>query len=281
MFKLQKWAKVGVLTLGLAVTSMVNAAPEHNEDIAVQMYTLRNVGTLEQQFAMAHRSGFHAVELVGTQGVSSNEMNRLLKQYQLDAMAAHIQLSDLRNDLDTVIRFNKAIDNDVIVMPWLPAEERPSSEKEWLKLGEELDQIGAKLRQNDMVLAYHNHDFEMKKYDGKLALELLAQATHADNLKLELDAAWVSRGGQNPVELVKKLSKRILSLHVKDNSGVGTHDDERNFTVVGEGIMAWDEVLPAAKQANTQWYIVEHDMPTDPEATITKANLYLTSHLNN
>lgn len=283
MFKLKNWVKAGALTLGVMATAVVSAHPKHDhhqqENIAVQMYTLRDQGSLEEQFAMAQRAGFHAVELVGTHDVDSYELNRLLNEYDLDAMAAHVQLEALRNDLQTVITFNKAVDNDVIIMPWLPAEERPDSARGWRELGQELDQIGQTLRRNGMTLAYHNHDFEMKKFHGKTALEWIISASQARNLKIELDAAWVSRGGQDPAQFIKKLRHRLFSIHVKDNSGIGTHDDERNFTVVGDGIMAWDEVLPAAERAHARWFVVEHDQPADAEAIITKANQYLKDHL--
>ncbi|XAW87485.1 hypothetical protein ABDK09_04425 [Vibrio sp. CDRSL-10 TSBA] len=135
--KLNHWLKTGVFSIGLLASSLAMAHAKHQEDISLQMYTLRDVGTLEEQFSMAQRSGFHAVELVGTQGVDSYEMNRLLTAHQLNAMAAHVQLADLRNDLATVISFNQAIDNNVVIMPWLAAEDRPSTAEGWKALGKE------------------------------------------------------------------------------------------------------------------------------------------------
>ncbi len=283
MFKLKNWLKVGALSFAMMTTTMVSAHSNHQQqdqnNVAVQMYTLRNEGSLEEQFAMAQRAGFRAVELVGTHGVDSGELKRLLDEYGLEAMAAHVQLADLRNDLQTVIAFNQAVDNDVIIMPWVPVEDRPDSAQGWRELGQELDQIGQTLRKNGMTLAYHNHDIEMKKYQGKTALEWLISASSGRNLQFELDAAWVFRGGQNPQEWIKRIGHRLFSIHVKDNSGIGTHDDEMNFTVVGNGIMGWDEILPTAQRANVAWYVVEHDLPADAESVITEANQYLQTHL--
>lgn len=272
MFRQQKTIKIRTLLFWLLSPLMANASANN---IAVQMYTLRDVGSLNEQFAMAHDAGFKSVELVGDHGVDSDVMNRLLGQYSLNVMAAHVQIAELRQNLKTVIDFNKAIHNKVIIMPWLNPDERPDSATGWQALGNELNQIGQKLQQHDMLLAYHNHDFEMKKYQGKLALEWLLSSSKAANLSVELDAAWVSRGGQDPVELIKKLNSRIFSLHVKDNAAVGTHDNERNFTVAGDGIMSWNDVLSAARNINVKWYVVEHDLPSDPKTTITKAKHYL------
>lgn len=38
----------------------------------------------------------------------------------------------------------------------------------------------------------------MKKYAGKTGYEWLVDTTQPLNLMLEIDAAWVSRGGQDP-----------------------------------------------------------------------------------
>lgn len=279
MIKLNRWITNGILAFSMIASVSVNAHNIAKEEIAVQMYTLRDVGTLEEQFSMAHRAGFKSIELVGTQGVDRYELSRLLHEYQLKPMGAHVQLSELRTNIEYVISFNQSIGNSVIIMPWIAAEDRPTSADGWRNLGEELNDIGQVLRKQGMKLAYHNHDFEMKKYDGKLALEWILKSSNSKNLQLELDAAWVSRGGQDPVSFIKKWKKRIFSLHVKDNSGIGTHDNEANFTVAGQGIMAWDDILYAAQKAHIQWFVVEHDLPYDAENTITEANQYLLNRL--
>lgn len=268
------------ILLGVAAVStgaFASAQPTNN--IAVQMYTLRDVGTVNEQFAMAHDAGFKSVELVGTQDLSSHEMNRLLKLYDLNVMAAHVQLTELQNNLDQVVAFNKAIHNRIIIMPWLDSSIRPTNKQGWQALGKELDRIGAKLKKHNMTLAYHNHDFEMKKFDGKTALEVMLDAAKNGNVKLEMDAAWVSRGGQDPVAMLHRLAGHVITIHVKDNSGIGTHDDERNFTVAGQGLLSWNDILLSAKAVGVKWFVVEHDLPKDPRSVITQANQFLQENL--
>ncbi|QUG75655.1 TIM barrel protein [Erwinia sp. E602] len=272
----------GVLISLLSLTSLAPAVADEaaaKQHLALQMYTLRNVGTLEQQFALAQQSGFSAVELVGNHGVSAAQMQALLKKYQLRAIADHVQLAELRSNSREVVAFNKAVGNPLLVMPWLKPEERPTTAEGWKKLAHELDALGGQLRQQGMTLAYHNHDFEMKKYDGKTALEILLDNSKPSNLQLEMDAAWVSRGGQDPVRLLSKYAGRVVAIHAKDNAGIGIRDDEMNFAPAGSGLLAWNEVLPAAVKANTRWFIVEHDLPKDPQGIIVQANSYLVSQL--
>ncbi|MEI7253388.1 sugar phosphate isomerase/epimerase family protein [Dickeya dadantii] len=253
-------------------------AGKGNVPIALQMYTLRHVGSLEEQFAMANKAGFNAVELVGDHNVSSDEMKSLLEKYNLKAISAHVQLTNLRQDMQSVVAFNNAVGNRVLIVPWIEPADRPASAQAWKDMAQELDNLARHLKKQGMTLGYHNHDFEMKKYNGKTALEILFD--HAPNLAIELDMAWVTRGGQDPARLLKKYKGRVFAVHAKDHAPIGTRDDEMNFAPAGEGILTWDDIFPAAEKAGKVWFIVEHDAPKDPYSIITTARKFLLKHVN-
>ncbi|ERK09094.1 Sugar phosphate isomerase/epimerase [Pantoea sp. AS-PWVM4] len=268
-----------LMVLAGLVTSLVLPIPQASaadveNEIALQMYTLRNVGTPAEQFAMAHKAGFKHVELVGTHGLDAAQMKSLLQNNQLTVTSAHVQLSALEQDYQPTVAFNKAIGNHTIIVPWIEPQDRPASQQGWIEYAQKLDKLGAKLRKDGIQLGYHNHNFEMKKYGGITALEIILNHTQRDNLKLEMDAAWVSRGGQDPARLLKAYPGRIYALHAKDNAGIGVRDDEMNFAPLGDGLLDWKTILPAAKASGVKWFIVEHDLPKDPWQIIT------TSHQN-
>ncbi|MBP2169439.1 sugar phosphate isomerase/epimerase [Erwinia toletana] len=263
------------LLLLSASTLCAMAAPAPQDQIALQGYTLRNVGSLEQQYAMAHDAGFKAIEIVSDQGVSPQQLNDLLNKYQLKVTSDHVHLADLEAETQKIIDFNQAINNHTIIVSWLTLDERPDSAEGWKQMGQRLDKLGATLKKQGMQLGYHNHNFEMKKYAGKTALEIMLDNASAQNLQVELDVAWVSRGGQDPVRFLQKYPGRIFAIHAKDNASIGVRDDEMNFAPPGSGILAWNEILPAAEKAGTRWYIVEHDLPKDPRAIITAGKSYL------
>lgn len=263
----------GILSMLSAVPSQASAAGVEDE-IGLQMYTLRNVGTPAEQFAMAHKAGFEHVELVGTHGLAAKELKSLLDKNHLTVTSSHVQLTALESDYMQTVAFNKAVGNHTIVVPWIKPEDRPDSTKAWIDYAQRLDKLGAKLRKDGMQLAYHNHNFEMKKYDGVTALEIIFNHSRAENLKLEMDAAWVSRGGQDPARLLKEYPGRIYAIHAKDNASIGIRDDEMNFAPLGEGLLDWKTILPAAKASGVKWFIIEHDKPKDAWSIIT------TSHQN-
>jgi len=266
------------LLLLAALPAFAGDATAPQPPIAVQMYTLRNAGSLDQQLKIVHDAGVSAVETVGTQNVSAAELKQLLDRYAIKAISSHVQLADLRNDLDGVVAFNRAIGNTTLVVPYLAEKDRPTDAAGWTALGRELGRIAAATKAKGMHLAYHNHDFELVDFDGKTGLELLFAAAGPD-LQTELDLAWVARAGHDPVLMLGKFRGHVFAVHAKDNAPNGQALDEGGFAAVGQGVLDWNAILPAAAAAGVQWYIVEHDQPRDPANVIKTGADYLRHHL--
>ncbi|KMM76820.1 xylose isomerase [Xanthomonas sp. NCPPB 1128] len=272
--------RTATLALLLLVTlpAFARDAAGPQAPIAVQMYTLRNAGSLEQQLKIVHDAGVGAVETVGTQNVGAAELKQLLDKYSIKAVSSHVQLADLRKDLDGVVAFNRSIGNTVLVVPYLDQKERPTDAAGWTALGQELGQIAKRVRAKGMRLAYHNHDFELVDFDGKTGLELLFAAAGPD-LKTELDLAWVARAGYDPAAMLGKFKGRMFAVHAKDNAPKGQAEDEGGFAAVGQGVLDWSAILPAAAASGVQWYIIEHDQPRDPASVVRTGADYLRKHL--
>lgn len=182
----------GLILLLAALPAFADEAATTQKPIAVQMYTLRNAGSLDQQLKIVHDAGVRAVETVGTQNVRAAELKRLLDRYSIRAVSSHVQLAELRDNLDGVVAFNRSIGNTTLVVPYLDQKDRPRDAAGWTALGQELGRIARQVRGKGMQLAYHNHDFELADFDGQIGLELLFAAAGPD-LKTELDLAWVAR----------------------------------------------------------------------------------------
>ncbi|MGN7832468.1 sugar phosphate isomerase/epimerase family protein [Pseudoxanthomonas sp. 22568] len=273
----RKIATTALLLLA-ALPGFARDAATPAQPIAVQMYTLRNVATLDEQLKIVHDAGVHAVETVGTQNVTAAELKQLLDQYAIKAVSTHVQLADLRKDLDGVVAFNQTLGNTHLVVPYLGEKERPTDAAGWAALGKELGEIASKARAKGMTLAYHNHDFELIDFGGKTGLELLFDAA-GPALKSELDLAWVARAGYDPAAMLGKFSGRVFAVHAKDNAPKGQATDEGGFASLGQGVLDWKTILPAAEKAGVQWYIIEHDQPRDPAAVVKAGADYLREHL--
>jgi len=248
--------------------------------IAVQLWTLRSLPTLEDQLKAVQAAGVSAVEIINTHGLSAEELKALLDQYsiQVTSMHLHTPITELSDNLDELIATNRTLGNDKIVSPWLPPEARPTDAAGWIAFGEMLGEAARKVEAAGLTFAWHNHDFEMAEFDGKTGLELLFEAA-GPALKAELDVAWIAVAGRDPVEFLNKFSGRVFAIHAKDKAGEGHPEHEMGLTDVGAGVLDWERLLAAANAAGVEWYIIEHDAPSDPAISIKNSAAFLAEHL--
>jgi len=82
-----------------------------------------------------------------------------------------------------------------------------------------LDELGKKLREMRMVLAYHNHDAEMR--EGAREFHHMMNGTDPANVKLCLDAHWIYRGAGNSevalFDIVNLYADRVVELHLRQS----------------------------------------------------------------
>jgi sugar phosphate isomerase/epimerase len=48
---------------------------------------------------------------------------------------------------------------------------------------------------------------------------------------------------------------------------------------VGSGTLDWPRLLPEARAVGAEWYVVEHDNPRDPVASVSRRLAYLRERL--
>jgi sugar phosphate isomerase/epimerase len=129
---------------------------------------------------------------------------------------------------------------------------------------EVLNKTGEACKREGITLAYHNHDMEFQEVEDLIPYHLLLSQTSPETLKMELDLAWVTKAGVDPVELFTQHPGRFPLWHVKDIS-----KDLATVEPVGNGSIDFKRIFANAKVAGMKHFFVEHDMPIDPFASIT------------
>ncbi len=247
--------------------------------LALQLYTLRNVpGSFDSTLRIVEEAGFEAVETVGDHGLEADEMRATADRHGLRIVSSHVPLARLRDDVPGAATFARTVGAGTLVVPHLPEAERPTDAAGWRHLGETLGELGQRYAHHGVRLAYHNHDFELAAYEGRLAIDLLLEAAPAQHLAFEPDLAWIVRAGHDPLELLARHAGRCPLIHVKDLAAPGTAPDEGGWAAVGHGLLPWDDLLPAARAAGAEVFVVEHDLPAEPERSVRDSFAFLSAH---
>lgn len=248
--------------------------------IAVQLYSLRHLtDPLDKVLAEVAAIGYRGVETINDHGMSGEAFLDLLNKHGLQAVSTHVSLPALEENLERIVEFHQTIGNSMIIVP-APPPDRPTDAAGWQALGRRLDKVGAALVEKGMQFGYHTHWWEMELLDGKRALDWMMESADPAHLTWEPDLAWAVHGGADPLELLERYTGRCPRIHAKDLAPAGQNEAEKGLADVGHGTLDWAALLPAAKAAGGEWFIVEHDFPTDPLRSIRRSFDFLHEQLS-
>ena len=239
--------------------------------IAVQLYTLRDPltadtwGTLRRLADMGFKTG----QLAGTYGHSPQEFADRCAEIGFKGIAPHMDIEEFEKRPDGVAELCRALGTDMAVLPWIGKDVYGDG---WAKAAGRLNKIGETMRGLGLRFLYHNHAFEFELEGNRPGFDVLWESADASLVGSEMDAYWVQFGGGDPVAYLKSMKGRVRTMHFKDMAD----DGERSMADVGYGILDWDGIIPAAKEAGVEYAIIEHDAPPgDPLESVARSRDFL------
>lgn len=248
--------------------------------IAIQLYSVRNEFEAEPEETLRSikEMGYDGVEFAGLAGKTGSEMREILDRIGIRAISAHVSLDELLNDTPRVVAEYRKCGCEYIAIPWLDEIRRPGGEK-YADAKAAFEQILNECRKQGILLAYHNHDFEYQKVNGKYIIDHLYD--DIPGLYTEFDTCWIHVGGEDPAEYIRKYKYRSPIVHLKDFVMPGKKpekmygligvDDEKNtagdsevfeLRPCGYGVQNFESILEACVDAGTRWVVVEQDSPS-------------------
>ncbi|HVO59788.1 MAG TPA: sugar phosphate isomerase/epimerase [Terriglobales bacterium] len=239
--------------------------------IAVQLYTVR--GPMKKDFegtlAKVASIGYREVEFAGLFNHTPQQVKSILDRDGLAAISSHVDYNVLETDWDKTLEGAKTMGQSFIGCPWIDEKMRtPDGIK---KVVDTFNRAGEKSKNMGIQFAFHNHDYEFKTVGDKLLYDTLLDQTDPNFVKMEMDLFWIIVAGKDPVDYFNRYPGRFPLVHVKDRTKDG------KMTEVGSGAIDWKRIFAESDKAGIQHYIVEHDEPKAPLASIKSSYTYLES----
>lgn len=150
---------------------------------------------------------------------------------------------------------------------------------------EQFNAYGERLARDGLQLGYHNHAVDLKRLDGKTALDELIANTHPEHVVFEMDTGHVIHAGADPVAYLRKYPARIQLLHLKDlapgfhvSARIDTEDMDTNAEL-GSGVIDWRALFAVAARGNIKHWFIEHEgaMAHPPLTAVAHSLRYLES----
>ena len=249
--------------------------------VAAQLYTVREYTQTPTALAAAltkiRRIGYRAVELSALGPIAAGELVKLLSDAGLTCCATHEDSAKLLAEPGAIAERLQDLGCRYVAYPY-PSGVKLETIANVRRLAARLNAAGKVLHEAGMVLAYHNHSLEFRRFNGQLMLEVLYDETDPRYLQAEIDTYWVQHGGGDAAGWCRRLRGRLPLLHLKDYTV--TPENQPTFAEVGAGNLNWKEIVAEAAEAGCKWYIVEQDVcPRDPFESLRISFEYLRDNL--
>jgi sugar phosphate isomerase/epimerase len=191
--------------------------------VALQLWSIREEVTRDFSGTMAHVAGlgFTGVELAGLGPTTPTDADRALRAAGLRVVGLHVMMDQLRSNLSQVVEQALELGTPHVICPWYPPRLiRTVAAAE--ALGQELNELGARLRVHGLRFHYHHHDFDLASVAGRPLLDWILDASEPRHVGCEADVYWLHQGGVAPDRFLLEQGRRVQLVHLKDEKELGT-----------------------------------------------------------
>jgi len=225
---------------------------------------------LDDVIADISSAGFMGVELFAVifeDNETRKWLDGLLKKHKLELVSAFFsarmwEIDGQASILDKVRRLAgevASLGGHYLVLTY-PPKGVPKSENEYAVQAETLGEIGQICRKNGLSATVHLYAHHVR--DGELEVRKICETVPAEMLSLGPDLDWVSRGGVDPEDFLRRYGNRINYMHLRDNK------NGRWTEALGEGDVDYASLARTLKEIDFNgWIVVELAHEKDFERT--------------
>ena len=181
----------------------------------------------KKDLALFSQTGLKQIEPLYSSLEEVQELGKLFPSFTLKSPSLYVNSvlhipEEIEKSVERVLKIATESEATIIVTNPKPIDWNGGEDKTDAQLilqAKALDALGKKLTEMGKVLAYHNHDAEMRQ-SAREFHHMLA-GTDPDHVKLCLDSHWIYRGSGNSqvalFDIVKMYGDRIVELHLRQS----------------------------------------------------------------
>lgn len=239
------------------IHSKLMGASHLSKKTGLALYTIRDAMGSDPAAALAKAAatGYNWVEAAGYSdrafyGLKPAQFGRLVKKTGLELISTHNQIRPENDDI--MIEDAAEAGLKYMIMPSLPHEWSNSLDG-YKKAAEYFNKAGEKCKKAGLRFGFHNHQIEFLEIGGRVPFDVLVENTDPKLVLFEIDLAWITAAGKDPLAYFTKYPHRFELWHMKDLS------PEKQDATLGEGIIDFKPILAKAKESGMKYWFLEQD----------------------
>ena len=241
--------------------------------ISIQTYTVRDLMAKDpiNVIKKIAEIGYAGIEIGGDYcGKSATEFRRFADGLGIKVSGAHLPVFDPAKRA-RIVEEAGILGYKHVIAGFGPKEFE--SESTVKAAAEKANEAANWFATQGLQMSYHNHEWEFKNPTlGYLFYDSVPK------MNLQLDIYWATVGGVNPTDVIRRYTRRVKLLHVKDGPADGANRG-LPMTAVGQGRVDVVGSIRAAEYGELEWNIVELDhCATDMMEAVRESYTYLVGH---
>ena len=234
------------------------------QEFGIQLYSLRNQFKKDVSGSLKTISDWGLTNLEGgnTYGLSFNEFDALLNQYNLDVVSVGASYDDLRDNPEKALASAKQFGAKYVMCAWIPHNGNDFDINKVKEAVAVFNTAGKVLKDAGITVAYHAHGYEFRPDEAGTLFDYMAE--NANNFAFEMDVFWVQHGGADPMTLLNKYPDKFVLFHLKDmeKSVVGNntgHEDVETNVVLGTGQVDIEGIVKRGMELGVEYMFIEDE----------------------
>lgn len=221
------------------------------------LYTIRDAMGKDPASALAAvaDTGYNWVEAADHRdgkfyGMKPKEFGKLVTKNGLEPLSSHSGINP--DNYERMIDDAAEAGMKYIMLPSLPGD-LTSSIDGYQRAADFFNKAGEKCRKAGITFGFHNHQIEFMEINSQIPYDILLKNSDPKLVIFELDLAWITAAGKDPVDYFRKYPGRFEVWHIKDLT------PEKQDATLGEGIIDFRPIIAEARTAGMKYWFVEQD----------------------
>lgn len=247
--------------LVIAAAPMINsemiASSRPSKKTGLALYTIRDAMVKDPAAALAGaaETGYTWIEAADHRdgkfyGMKPKEFSKLVRKNGMVAISSHSGLNP--ENYEKMIDEAAEAGMKYIILPSLPGDWSNTIDG-YQRAADFFNRAGAKCRKAGITFGFHNHQVEFREINGRVPYDILVEQSDPKLVIFEMDLAWISAAGKDPVAYFRKYPGRFEVWHLKDLT------PEKQDATLGEGIIDFRPILAEARTAGMKYWFLEQD----------------------
>jgi len=270
--------------LVMAAIPLINtdliASSQPSKKTGLALYTIRDAMSKDPAAALSEAAaiGYNWVEAADHRdrkfyGFTPKEFGKLVNKAGMAPVSSHSQINP--ENYEQMIDDAAEAGIKYIMLPSLP-HDWSSSIDGYQRAADFFNKAGERSQKAGITFGFHNHQVEFQEISGRVPYDVLLENTDPGLVTFEVDLAWITAAGKDPIAYFRKYPGRFQLWHMKDLS------PEKEDATLGEGIIDFKPILAEAKTAGMKYWFLEQDncrSHTPMESIAISRNYYLSKLL--